>query len=246
MRLGQPNFFLPFDRRGIDPFTDRFEVDLLAEGTVRGTGGIDVIDDTCATSVPGLYAAGDAATRERICGGFTGGGSHNAAWAMSSGTWAGAAAGRHALAETPIGHRDVIGAGRAGLRPTSRASVHADDVVTAAQEQLLPFSKNYLRRGDRLNEALNELDSVWSDLSAGLGPLTGPDRVRARQAAAITAVGRWMYRSALSRTESRGMSKRDDHPGLDPHQHHHILSGGLDKVWTRTRAAAPATLARAS
>jgi len=41
--------------------------------------------DTCATSVEGLYAAGDAATRELFCGGFTGGGSHNAAWTMSSG-----------------------------------------------------------------------------------------------------------------------------------------------------------------
>ncbi len=39
MRLGQPNFFLQFDRRGIDPFTDKFEVGMLAEGTVRGTGG---------------------------------------------------------------------------------------------------------------------------------------------------------------------------------------------------------------
>ncbi|MFZ2174830.1 MAG: FAD-binding protein, partial [Rhodococcus sp. (in: high G+C Gram-positive bacteria)] len=89
MRLGQPNFFLQFDRRGIDPFTDRFEVDLLAEGTVRGTGGIEVVSESCATTVPGLFAAGDAATRERICGGFTGGGSHNSAWAMSSGSWAG-------------------------------------------------------------------------------------------------------------------------------------------------------------
>ncbi|WP_147124084.1 FAD-dependent oxidoreductase, partial [Nocardia neocaledoniensis] len=78
MRVGQPNFFLQFDRRGIDPFTQRFEIDLLAEGTVRGTGGVDIVDDDCATTVPGLYAAGDAATRERICGGFTGGGSHNA------------------------------------------------------------------------------------------------------------------------------------------------------------------------
>lgn len=73
MRLGQPNFFLQFDRRGIDPFTDKFEVGMLAEGTVRGTGGINVVDDDCASSVPGLFAAGDAATRERICGGFTGG-----------------------------------------------------------------------------------------------------------------------------------------------------------------------------
>lgn len=69
MRLGQPNFFLQFDRRGVDRFRQRFEVDMLAEGTVRGTGGIDVVDEECATSVPGLFAAGDAATRERICRG---------------------------------------------------------------------------------------------------------------------------------------------------------------------------------
>ena len=245
MRLGQPNFFLQFDRRGINPFTDRFEVDLIAEGTVRGTGGVDLVDDTCATSVRGLYAAGDAATRERICGGFTGGGSHNSAWAMSSGTWAGSAAAQHALAQSPIGQHDLIGAGRAGLRPTSRPSLQPDEVMAAARQQLLPLRKNYLRHGDRLVEAVNELDTLWAGLSADLGPLAGPDRVRARQAAAVTAVGRWMYRSALSRTETRGMSKREDHPDQDPRQHHHILSGGLDEVWTRPRATAP-TLAHAS
>ena len=74
MRLGQPNFFLTFDRLGIDPFTQRFPITLLLEGTVRGTGGIRIVDDECATTVPGLFAAGDAATRELICGGFTGGG----------------------------------------------------------------------------------------------------------------------------------------------------------------------------
>lgn len=73
MRIAQPNFFLQFDRMGINPFEDRFEVTLRLEGTVRGTGGIRIIDETCATSVPGLFAAGDAATRELICGGFTGG-----------------------------------------------------------------------------------------------------------------------------------------------------------------------------
>ncbi|WP_175239514.1 FAD-dependent oxidoreductase, partial [Achromobacter deleyi] len=90
MRAAQPNFFLPFDRSGIDPFTQRFPVTLRLEGTVRGTGGLRLTGADCATSVPGLYAAGDAATREPICGGFTGGGSHNAAWAISSGSWAGA------------------------------------------------------------------------------------------------------------------------------------------------------------
>lgn len=89
LRVAQTNFFLPFDRRGINPFKDAFPVTLRLEGTVRGTGGIRITDEDCGTGVPGLYAAGDAATRELICGGFTGGGSHNAAWAMSSGSFAG-------------------------------------------------------------------------------------------------------------------------------------------------------------
>ena len=63
MRIAQPNFFLQFDRMGINPFEDRFEVTLRFEGTVRGTGGIRITDETCATSVPGLFAAGDAGDR---------------------------------------------------------------------------------------------------------------------------------------------------------------------------------------
>ncbi|WP_336082230.1 FAD-binding protein [Nocardia sp. SSK8] len=230
MRLGQPNFFLQFDRRGIDPFTQRFEIDLLAEGTVRGTGGIDVVDDDCASTVPGLYVAGDAATRERICGGFTGGGSHNAAWAMSSGSWAGAGAARYARAAGAVG--TVRGLGRVGLRPAGARSLTAAEVVAAAQAELLPIEHNFLRHGERLRPALARLDELWSAAADGLGGVSGNERMRARQAAAITAVGRLMYRSALARTETRGMSKRADHPELDPAQHHHLYSGGLDEPWT--------------
>jgi succinate dehydrogenase/fumarate reductase flavoprotein subunit len=70
MRLAQPNFFVPFDRRDIDPFKQRFPVTLRLEGTVRGTGGLRLVDDKCATGVGGLYAAGDAASRELVCGGL--------------------------------------------------------------------------------------------------------------------------------------------------------------------------------
>ncbi|MCZ4538212.1 FAD-binding protein [Gordonia terrae] len=241
MRQGQPNFFLQFDRRGINPFTDRFEVDLLAEGTVRGTGGIDVVDADCWTGVPGLYAAGDAATRERICGGFTGGGSHNSAWAMSSGSFAGAAAARAAREAGGASPLDrLTGAGTVGLG-TARGGITPDELVTAAQGELIPFEKNYLRHGDRMAPALNALDSLWDEVAGSrYGALTRAGRIRAREAAAITAVGRWIYRSALARTESRGMSKRADHPELDPAQSDHIRTGGLDDVWV----AAPGSAGR--
>jgi succinate dehydrogenase/fumarate reductase flavoprotein subunit len=62
LRRGQPNIFLPLDRQGIDPFSQRFPVTLWYEGTVRGVGGL-MIDIAGATSVPGLFAAGDTATR---------------------------------------------------------------------------------------------------------------------------------------------------------------------------------------
>lgn len=236
MRLGQPNFFLQFDRRGINPFTDRFPITLLAEGTVRGTGGIEVADDTCATSVPGLFAAGDAATRERICGGFTGGGSHNSAWAMSSGTWAGTGAAHFARTAGVAPVTALRGAGGAGLRPTRGYVQDHAEVLKIAQSELVPYENNFLRDGERVREALSNLESLWYDSVSGLRGDDGESRLRSRQSAAITAVGRWMYHSTLARTESRGMSKREDYPNLDDSQHHHILTGGLDYVWTRPGA----------
>ncbi|MGC0363115.1 hypothetical protein ABH922_001099 [Rhodococcus sp. 27YEA15] len=113
----------------------------VAASTSRiGTGGIDVVDENCATSVPGLFAAGDAATRERICGGFTGGGSHNAAWAMSSGSWAGAGAAHHAWSTGRRGGTEVRGSGTVGLQPTGRSRLPASELVAAVQLQLLPWS----------------------------------------------------------------------------------------------------------
>ncbi|MFD2422185.1 FAD-dependent oxidoreductase [Amycolatopsis pigmentata] len=242
MRLAQPNFFLTFDRLGVNPFTDRFAVTLLAEGTVRGTGGIHITGDDCSTTVAGLYVAGDAATRELICGGFTGGGSHNAAWAISSGTWAGRAAARYAIAlGAKTATRRITAAGGAGLRPDAKPGPAGEyrDVIRTVQAEILPYDRNYLRRGDRLVTSVEILDDCWRAVRASLHE-HGADVVRARQAAAMVAHARWMYASALSRTETRGMAKRLDFPGQDPGQHHRILTGGLDQVWTRPLRAAAA------
>jgi succinate dehydrogenase/fumarate reductase flavoprotein subunit len=235
MRKGQPNFFLVFDRLGINPFTDYFEITLLAEGTVRGTGGVRIADFDCSTDVPGLYAAGDTATRELICGGFTGGGSHNAAWAASSGSWAGQGAATFATrrGRPGAGLRPV---GGAGVRPGSPVSLDYRDVVAAVQSQVLPYDVNYLRHGDRLRAALKSLNDTWFAARAGLGA-DGEDLFRAREAAAMAAHGRWMYHAALSRTETRGMHKRLDHPTQSPHQAHRLLTGGIDDIWTRPEFA---------
>lgn len=245
LRASQPNFFLPFDRRGIDPLTQRFPVTLRLEGTVRGTGGIRIVSEECATSVPGLYAAGDAATRELICGGFTGGGSHNAAWAMSSGYWAGQGAALYAKELGSVAtRRRAVGAGRATLHADDDRVLDPEVVVKRVQDEVFPYDRNLFRTQRGLAESLTRLDELWGDVQTR--PVqTARAVVRAREAAAMVATARFMYRTASERTETRGMHKHLDYPGLDPAQQRRLITGGLDQVWVRAEhAATPARAQR--
>jgi succinate dehydrogenase/fumarate reductase flavoprotein subunit len=237
MRASQPNFFLPFDRIGVDPFTQRFPVTLRLEGTVRGTGGLRIVDDTCATSVPGLYAAGDAATRELVCGGFTGGGNHNAAWAMSSGAWAGQGAADYAKQAGPAARGQAARAGTVALRERAGRPFAPAQLARAVQDEVFPYELNYFREAGRLSGSLQRLDALWAEASSA-DAATESDVLRAREATAMLATARWMYRSGLARNESRGMHRRDDFPGQDERFRHYITAGGLDEVRMSPRAHA--------
>lgn len=236
MRAAQPNFFLPFDRMGIDPFTQLFPVTLRCEGTVRGTGGIRIVDDSCATTVLGLYAAGDAATRELICGGFTGGGSHNAAWALSSGRWAGEAAADYALQlGITANQRSLQRLGTVAMQSNSSQTIDTDQVIAAVQSEVFPYDRNYFRTEAGLTESLDRLNGLWYNLRNSQ-VANAKQIVRSREAAAMVATARWMYSSALNRKESRGMHRHLDYPQQDPNQKHHLLSGGLDQIWVRSES----------
>jgi succinate dehydrogenase/fumarate reductase flavoprotein subunit len=235
MRQGQPNCFLPYDRTGVDPFTERFPVTLRCEGTVRGVGGIKLTGDDCSTGVPGLYAAGDAASRERLTGAITGGGGPNSSWAIASGNWAGRAAADFAARETArTRDRRVAGLGRAGLRPavSAHASANANDIVQTVREEFLPLNRNFFRRGTTLEQSLDRLDRTWAQLRDHL-PGEGLGAVRSREAAALTATSRWAYASALARAESRGMQRRDDLPAADPHLVCRFEVSDMDRIDVR-------------
>ena len=244
MRTAQPNFFVSFDRQGINPFTERFPVSLRLEGTVRGTGGLNIINDSCASSVPGLYAAGDAATRELICGGFTGGGSHNAAWAISSGFWAGAGAADFSRqAGSGMAQRLALRAGGLALQGQGSATIDSAQVIAAVQAEVFPYERNWLRDAGVLQDSLQRLDGLWARLRSSAAPASAEQALRSREAVAMLATSRWMYRSALQRTETRGMHRRKDHAELDPVQRHRLISGGLDEVWVSRQAVQPSPLA---
>ena len=232
----QPAFMLAFKRLGIDPYSQRFEVTLHGEGTVRGIGGLRIADEACQTTVRGLYAAGDAASRELIAGATSGGGNQNSAWALSSGVWSG----RAAAARAQAAGAHVAGAtralGRAGLRPERNAKTAAQldtqALVQTVKDELLPYDKVMFRHGQRLTLSLARLEQAWTEIKDHL-QASGSSAVVARETAALVASARFSYGAALRRTESRGMHQREDHPSSEPGFDRRLLVGGLDRVWTR-------------
>ncbi|ATN34979.1 oxidoreductase [Rhizobium sp. ACO-34A] len=235
-----PNFLLPFHRRGIDPYSQKFEVTMHGEGTVRGIGGLRVVTPDCGTSVPGLYAAGDAATRELVAGAISGGGNINSAWALSSGQWAGAGAAQFAARHNARDSGRPIG--QAGLRPPSTHGVDLKGALGLIQDQTLSFDRNIFRTGEKLKRSADVLDDVWKVFRSHAAG-EGGNVLRTRETAAMLATARWSVLSALARDESRGMHQRDDRPDSDVRFNRRIVVGGLDPLYTATDGDQPLELA---
>ncbi|GEL94148.1 pyridine nucleotide-disulfide oxidoreductase [Cellulomonas composti] len=239
-RAAMPNFFMVADKLGIDPFTQRFPMDWVQEGTVRGTGGVRIVDRDAWTGVPGLYAAGDVAARDRLVGAATGAGGPNLAWAVATGTWAGRASAAFAGSRREPVEADVEPTGGLGLRPraASGALVGSDeawrDVQATVQAHLLPIERSAFRTADGLADSARVLDGLWADDTA-LTPVApaGAHAIRTREVAGLLATARWAVRAAAARTETRGMHTRVDHPHTDPAQARRLLVGGLDELWVR-------------
>lgn len=228
----QPNLMLPFDRLGIDPYRDKFQVTLHGEGTIRGVGGLRIVDEACQSTVRGLFAAGDAASREAVTGAISGGGAVNSSWALSSGQWAGAGAAQFARVY-PLKGGTVQGTAQVGL--LQRGSSHGDyrETLSAVQGELHPYDKNLFRHGAQLQRSLGVLENHWDRLREQRSVADPGALLRWRETAALLASARWCYRSALAREESRGMHQRSDAPARDGRFDAHLRSAGLDKPWLR-------------
>ncbi|MFD2334249.1 FAD-binding protein [Cohnella sp. GCM10020058] len=234
LRQAHPIFFMPLERAGIDPFKDKFPLTLRYEGTMRGTGGLRLTGEDCRTTVAGLYAAGDAASRERVMGAVSGGGAYNASWAICSGSWSGRGAARHALAAGKSGgpdSRTLRPVGRRGLEAgrETDAPIDAKALVEAIQRDVLPLNINFYRSESGIAGALGRLDAL-REMLRGNVPDTVQGRVRAREAAGMLAVARWMYTAALARKETRGLAALAEYPALDPGQTHRLVLSGIDEI----------------
>ena len=229
LRRAQPNCFVPFDKQGINPFTQKFAVTLRCEGTVRGVGGIRLADESGATDVLGLFAAGDTASRELLTGAVSGGGGPNASWAIASGGWAGKGAARYALGLGALANKRNVQEVAGISRATALSRETAIEVTTAVREEMLPLDKNFFRQDARLASTAAHLEQVWG--TAQSAPLDhSVDLLRSREATALLATARWSVASARARRESRGIHRLQGHPVSLPELARRIEVGGLDHV----------------
>lgn len=248
MRKTHAACFQLFERKGINPFQEKYKVNFLLEGTIRAAGGI-AIDDDLQTTVPGLYASGDVTSREKLTGAGPPGGGPASAWAFATGAFSGHSAAAFAKRfGKNIASRKVEAVGGVGLRPAKAAGgIDADTVIQGVRGEMLSLEKNYYRSGPVLAQSLSLFDGLWKEAKDGLGGVEHNDRrlkaksvAKAREAAALLASGRLVFASANERTETRGLHRRSDFPEMDARQEkQHVISGGLDHVWVKRRPWSP-------
>ena len=139
---------------------------------MRGVGGIRLAGDDCSTGVPGLYAAGDAASRERLTGAISGGGGPNSSWAIASGNWAGRAAAAYTARRVDaISERQATRARprrAAAGAATCTTMLDAADIVQVVREEMLPLDRNFFRDGATLERSLDRLDASLERTAAAL------------------------------------------------------------------------------
>jgi succinate dehydrogenase / fumarate reductase flavoprotein subunit len=211
-------------------FKELADVDITAEPMEVGPtchyvmGGVEVDADTAATSVPGLFAAGE------VAGGMHGSnrlGGNSLSDLLVFGRRAGAGAvdyvrakGAEGGAHTAPAESDVAAATRAALslfdaKDGGQSPYDLHHELQAKMNDLVGI----IRREHEVREALevlDELDARARKVVVAGGRRFNPGWHLAMDLRNMLAVCRCVAMAALERTESRGGHTREDFPAMDP------------------------------
>jgi succinate dehydrogenase/fumarate reductase flavoprotein subunit len=193
-----------------------------AHGSMLGhaTGGIVPVDDECSTHVPGLFAAGDSLGTCFIGASYSGFGfatMHAAATGARAGLGAAKAAKALGAAGQTAGpaldQALVDDAVARMLAPLDRNGGFSPRWVTQVlQNTLAPYFVLYIKRGDRLEAALNTVEYLRDQLVPKLYARDDHELRLAHETRSMVTNAEMKLRSSLARTESRGTHYREDFP----------------------------------
>jgi succinate dehydrogenase/fumarate reductase flavoprotein subunit len=227
---GVPSIYEYFQKTGIDPFTEKFPIDLRYEGLVRSVGGI-VIDDNGATNVPGLYAAGDVTERSKMTGAAMSGAGPAIAWCLVSAGIAAPHAAQYALEHTAERQRPARPIGQPQLQFGPGPALGHAEIIRTVQQEILPIEKNVFRSISHLQQAKTKLDGIWHQIKdQGIAVSEPSEHYAAREAQAMLFDARLIFHSATERLETRGLHRLLDYPDADEKQNHHHLLTGVDDI----------------
>ena len=181
-------------------------------------GGVKVNPETHESSVPGLYAAGEAATGMHGANRL---GGNSLTDLLTFGKRAGefAAAAAAGMDEFPqMNLEDIDDIVSDSLAPLERQGGENPAKVVESLREMMQEKVGIIRTGDLLNEALADLDGLAErglHTSPGGGRIYNPGWHQALEIDAMVDISRMCALAALAREESRGAHTRDDFPDPD-------------------------------
>lgn len=182
-----------------------------------GASGIWVMDTKGATSLAGLYAAGD-------CGGTRYNGSYltnpglGACPAAITGRRAGMGAAEYALQEEEpvIDEAEIARLKNIMYTPIERRGGFSPRWVTQLlQNTMLPYFIIYIKHGGRLQAALTIVEFLRDHLLPKMVVKDAHELRLAHETKNMVLIAEMMLRASLFRTESRGLHYREDYPQRD-------------------------------
>jgi succinate dehydrogenase / fumarate reductase flavoprotein subunit len=199
-------------------------------------GGIRVEAETAQSTLPGLFAAGEAAAglhgSNRL-------GGNSLSDLLVFGRRAGLAAAAHAKsAPAPaIDDAQIEQAEKGLLAPFSNIATESPYAVHRDLQEVMQNLVGIYRTQEDLQKALAELEKLKAraaKASVEGSRLFNPGWHLSYDLKAMLVVSEAVARSALARTESRGAHSRIDHPNLDPvwEKKHNIIvreAGGMNR-----------------
>jgi succinate dehydrogenase / fumarate reductase flavoprotein subunit len=180
-------------------------------------GGIRVEAETAQTTVPGLFAAGEAAAGLHGANRL---GGNSLSDLLVFGRRAGLAAAEHAkkVQTTSVNSTQIENAARDLLTPFERKEGENPYTIHRELQEIMQSLVGIFRTREDLTRALGELERLKernSRVSVEGSRMFNPGWHLAQDLASMLTVSEAVTRSALAREESRGAHSRIDHAGLD-------------------------------
>jgi succinate dehydrogenase/fumarate reductase flavoprotein subunit len=185
--------------------------------SLRKADGLWPADTNCGSSLPGLYAAGDALGNMQNGAVYALPGSAIAGGAVT-GTIAGVAAAKEALqmGRLTVDEEEIARARQVVFAPQERQGGFSPRWVTQLlQNTMMPYFISYIKKADRLQGALTIVEFMQEHLVPKLFARDPHELRLAYETKNMVLSAEMRLRSALFRTESRGNHYREDYPRRD-------------------------------